>query len=55
MAATDVQIRELMAMVIGLQLSVVGAFFGLLALVLGGVLLTAFASLYETSRWLGFR
>ncbi|WP_436929058.1 hypothetical protein [Halosimplex halobium] len=55
MAATAAQIRELMVMVIGLQLSIVGAFFELLSLTLTGVLVTAVASLYEISRWMGFR
>lgn len=55
MTETAAQLRELMMMVIGLQLSVVGVFFELLVLVLTGILLTAFASLYEVSRWMGFR
>ena len=52
---TAAQLRKLMVMVIGLQLSVVGVFFELLVLVLTGVLVTAFAFLYETSKWMGFR
>ena len=55
MTVTAARLRELMVMVIGLQLSVVGAFFELLALVLIGVAVTAFASVYEISRLIGFR
>lgn len=55
MAATDARTRELIVMIIGVQLSVVGVFFELLVLLLGGVLVTTLASLYEFSRWMGFR
>jgi hypothetical protein len=55
MTETAARLRELTVMVVGLQLSVVGVFFELLVLVLTGVLVTTFASVYEISRWMEFR
>jgi hypothetical protein len=55
MAETAARLHELMVMVVGLQFSVVGVFFEQVALLLSGVLVTALASVYELSRWMGFR
>lgn len=55
MSPTAARLREVMVMIVGVQLSIVGVFFGQLLLVFSGAVLTLLTFLYELSRWLGFR